>query len=56
MYKNLLYYCVIYIVLIYIIVVKIYKKIGLKIFINNMENNREVFCGEEWLIFFVSRI
>lgn len=48
--------CNIYSVNIYNCSKKYIKKIGLKIFINNMENNREVFCGEEWLIFFVSRI
>lgn len=56
MYKNLLYYRVTYTVSIYTIAVKnIQKKTGLKILINNMENNREALCGEERLTLFVSR-
>lgn len=55
MYKNLLYYRVTYTVSIYTIAVKTYKKTGLKILINNMENNREALCGEERLRLFVSR-
>lgn len=47
MYKNLLYYRVTYTVSIYTIAVKNIQKTGLKILINNMENNREALCGEE---------
>lgn len=40
MYKNLLYYRVTYTVSIYTIAVKNIQKTGLKILINNMENNK----------------
>lgn len=55
MYKNLLYYRVTYTVSIYTIAVKNIQKTGLKILINNMENNKEALCGEERLRLFVSR-